>query len=112
MLAPDFCLELDDVAVLHGSRVWGRSPRVARTFACYPLHAAIFACYGYSMSEPDNHVLYARCTPELLRAAREAAEGREQTIGGFIRLAVAQAIEKTGVPLPSQNKLARRKRKP
>ena len=82
----------------------------AKTFS--PLQPAKFPGTLPSMSEPPNDpVLYASCSPELLADARCAAKANEQTLGGFIRLAVQKAIGKPADSPVQKKVLARRKRR-
>ena len=64
-----------------------------------------------SMSDLTEPVLYARCSQELYDSAKAAAKANEQTLGGFVRLAVQKAIGKPADSPVQKKVLARRKRR-
>ncbi len=60
-------------------------------------------------------VIFAPCTAELLAATKAAARSREQTMAGFVRLAVQRAISEAGFsaePPKRKKSLARDQRRP
>ena len=54
----------------------------------------------------DRPTLFAPCSAELLAATKAAARAREQTMAGFVRLAVQRAISEAGfsVETPTRKK--------
>lgn len=55
--------------------------------------------------------LFAPCSSELLSTVSEAAKKREQTMAGFIRIAVTRAVEEAGFRLRGPASPPARKKK-